>query len=97
MLDNEDANDALFALHSGDVVNDDWNDTEWGLTLDAVIPLNNEMPHLFVTGNHDNDNFQHYSVVDVASDSVTYKVYQVAGEDLANRETTLVHTYEITK
>lgn len=57
MLDNEYAQDALFALHSGDIVNDDWNDTEWGLTLDALLPLNNEMPHLYVTGNHDNHNF----------------------------------------
>lgn len=57
MLENADAQDALFALHSGDVVNDDWNDTEWQLTLDALLPLNNEMPHLFVTGNHDNENF----------------------------------------
>lgn len=57
MLENADAQDALFALHSDDVVNDDWNDTEWQLTLDALLPLNNEMPHLFVTGNHDNENF----------------------------------------
>lgn len=57
MLDNEYAQDALLALHSGDIVNDDWNDTEWGLTLDALLPLNNEMPHLYVTGNHDNHNF----------------------------------------
>ncbi|MFC3899779.1 purple acid phosphatase family protein [Aliicoccus persicus] len=57
MLDNEDAQEAKFALLSGDIVNDDWNDTEWDLTLDALLPLNNAMPHLFVTGNHDNENF----------------------------------------
>lgn len=58
MLENADAQDALFALHSDDVVNDDWNDTEWQLTLDALLPLNNEMPHLLLTvGNHDNENF----------------------------------------
>lgn len=57
ILDNEDAAEAVFALHTGDVVNDDWNDTEWSLTLDAILPLNNEMPHLYVTGNHDNENF----------------------------------------
>lgn len=57
MLENADAQDALLALHSVDVVNDDWNDTEWQLTLDALLPLNNEIPHLFVTGNHDNENF----------------------------------------
>ena len=57
MLENPNAEDAKFALHTGDVVNDDWNDTEWDLTLDALLPLNNEMPHMFITGNHDNDNF----------------------------------------
>ena len=57
MLANEEAQDALFAVHSGDVVNDHWNDTEWNLTLDALAPLVQTMPHLFVTGNHDNENF----------------------------------------
>lgn len=57
MLSNPNAQDAVFAVHSGDVVNDDWNDTEWNLTFDALLPLINTMPHLFVTGNHDNHNF----------------------------------------
>lgn len=57
ILDNEEAKDAVFALHSGDVVNDDFNDTEWNLTLEAISGLNNMMPHLFVTGNHDNAEF----------------------------------------
>lgn len=57
ILDNVATDDAQFALHTGDIVNDDWNDTEWNLTLDAILPLNNQMPHLFVTGNHDNENF----------------------------------------
>lgn len=57
MLDNEDAQEAKFAVHTGDVVNDHWNDTEWNMTLDALNPLVKTMPHLFVTGNHDNENF----------------------------------------
>lgn len=57
ILANDEAQDASFALHTGDVVNDDWNDTEWELTLDALLALNNQMPHLYVTGNHDNANF----------------------------------------
>lgn len=57
MLQNTEAESAKFALHTGDIVNDDWNDTEWQLTLDALLPLNNAMPHLYVTGNHDNANF----------------------------------------
>lgn len=54
---NPEAEDAKFAVHTGDVVNDDWNDTEWNMTLDALTPVSSLMPHLFVTGNHDNDNF----------------------------------------
>lgn len=57
MLNHPEADQVAFALHSGDIVNDDWNDTEWSLTLDALLPLNNVMPHLYVTGNHDNENF----------------------------------------
>ncbi len=71
MLDNVDAQDARFALLSGDVVNDDWNDTEWNLTLDALLPLNNAMPHLFVTGNHDNDNFIDHINTDNAVEGMT--------------------------
>ncbi|UUX32778.1 purple acid phosphatase family protein [Fundicoccus culcitae] len=54
---NPEAANARFAIHTGDVVNDDWNDTEWNLTLNALAPINEAMPHLFVTGNHDNNNF----------------------------------------
>ena len=50
ILDNAETDDARFSLHTGDIVNDDWNDTEWHLTLEALLPLNNEMPHLYVTG-----------------------------------------------
>lgn len=71
MLDNADAEDAKFALLSGDVVNDDWNDTEWDLTLDALLPLNNAMPHLFVTGNHDNHNFIDHIHTDNAVEGMT--------------------------
>lgn len=60
ILDNEEAKQATFAIHTGDVVNDDYNDTEWNLTLTALSELNQTMPHLFVTGNHDNENFQEH-------------------------------------
>lgn len=60
ILENEQASKAAFALHSGDVVNDDFNDTEWRLILDAISPLNEMMPHMFVTGNHDNEEFQEH-------------------------------------
>ena len=71
MLDNEDAQEAKFALLSGDIVNDDWNDTEWDLTLNALLPLNNAMPHLFVTGNHDNHNFIDHINTDNEVDGMT--------------------------
>lgn len=51
------APDAVFAVHTGDVVNDQWNDTEWLKTLEAIEPLNQAMPHMYVTGNHDRENF----------------------------------------
>lgn len=54
----------------------------------------------FYSEGHSNareSNIQHYAVVDVTSDSVTYEVYQVVGDDLNTRETTLVHSYIITK
>lgn len=58
VLANSEAAKATMAVHTGDVVNDDWNDSEWRLTLDAIQTLNMKMPHLFVTGNHDDKNFQ---------------------------------------
>lgn len=57
---NEEAKDAKFAIHTGDVVNDEFNDSEWSLTLEAIETLNKVMPHLFVTGNHDNEQFQYH-------------------------------------
>ncbi|WP_282920784.1 metallophosphoesterase [Ignavigranum ruoffiae] len=60
ILANEEAQGASFAIHTGDVVNDDYNDTEWNLTLTALSELNQTMPHLFVTGNHDNEDFQQH-------------------------------------
>lgn len=57
---NEEAKDAKFAIHTGDVVNDEFNDSEWSLTLGAIETLNKVMPHLFVTGNHDNEQFQYH-------------------------------------
>lgn len=50
------APDADFVVHTGDVVNDDWNDTEWTSTLNAINPLVEAMPHMMVVGNHDNEN-----------------------------------------
>ena len=51
------APDAAFAVHTGNIVNDQWNDTEWLKTLAAIEPLNQAMPHMYVTGNHDRENF----------------------------------------
>lgn len=55
---NEEAKEARFAVHTGDVINDDFNDSEWFLTLEAIEVLNQKMPHLLTTGNHDEYNFQ---------------------------------------
>lgn len=42
-------------------------------------------------------NIQHYAIVDVTANKLTYKMFEVIGEDLANRETNLIHTYVIEK
>ncbi len=49
------AGTADFVTHTGDLVNDQWNDTEWNHTMSAISPLVKAMPHLMVTGNHDSE------------------------------------------
>ena len=54
----------------------------------------------FYTSGHSNAreaNIQNYFVVDVTEESLTFKLFEVVGEDLDNRETQLLHTYIINK
>lgn len=95
ILENEDIHETYEDLFGHEL-------TEENINSFRELLLTEEQPFVssFYAEGHSNareSNFQHYSVVDVTSDTVTYELYQVVGEDLDNRETTLVHSYEITK
>ena len=94
-MEEEDINETFEELFDYEVTEDDIQSFRQLLLLEDQ-PFRSP----FYTSGHSNareSNIQNYFVVDVTEDALTFKLFEVVGEDLSNRETQHLHTYIINK
>lgn len=98
ILENEDIDETYLELFGYEVTEEDFEYFRSLLLTDEQFFRSS-----YYSDGHSNareSNIQHYAVIDVTSDEIIYRLYEVVGEDLeteGGRETNLVHTYIISK
>ena len=80
IVDNKEAWNIRYVLHTGDIVNDPTKQRQWDNAYDAMITFKDELPVFAVAGNHDIGGINHdYSRFGPLMDALAYQQYPTFG------------------